>query len=324
MRKSGKVLAVLLVAAGVLAGCGGGEKQTKAGDASYKVGIVQQVEHPALDNVNKGFVEALDRRLPGKVAYDQQNAQGDQSNLTSINSRFISDKKDLILAIGTPAAQSAAGATKEIPVVASAVYDFVRAKIVDSLEKPGGNVTGTTNYNPVEKQIHLIMKVVPDVKRVGLIYSNTEINSQLQAESFKEYAATKGIEVVEEVASNVNEVQQAAQNLVNRDIQAVYAPTDNVVASTMATVIGVTDDAKLPVFVADGSLLKFGALASYTVDFYKLGLQAGEMAADILEGKSKPADMPVQPQDKMGLVVNEEQAKKLGITIPSDLPKEAS
>lgn len=315
-------LAAVMVV-GLVAGCG--SDSSSGGDKTYKVGIVQLVEHPALDAANKGFVEGLaSKGFKDNVKIDQQNAQGDQSNLNSIAQRFVSEREDLVLAIATPAAQSMANASRDIPILGTAITDYVTAKLVESNEKPGGNVSGTTDMNPVEQQVDLIASILPEAKKIGILYSTNEINSQLQAERMKKHAKEKGIEVVEATVSNVNDVQQAAQNLVSQGVAAIYVPTDNIVASSMPNLVKITDSAKIPVFPGEDNLIKTGGLATYSVDYYQLGFQAGVMGAKILSGEAKVGDMPIEAQTNFKLVVNEEQAKKLGITIPADVLKEAN
>ncbi len=306
-----------------MAGCG--SDSSSGGDKTYKVGVVQLVEHPALDAANKGFVDGLaSKGFKDNVKIDQQNAQGDQSNLNSIAQRFVSEREDLVLAIATPSAQAMANASRDIPILGTAITDYVTAKLVQSNEKPGGNVSGTTDMNPVEKQVDLIATILSNAKKVGILYSTNEINSQLQAERMKAHAKEKGIEVVEATVSNVNDVQQAAQNLVSQGVAAIYVPTDNIVASSMPNLVKITDAAKIPVFPGEDNLIKAGGLATYSVDYYQLGFQAGVMGAKILSGEAKVGDMPIEAQTNFKLVVNEEQAKRLGITIPADVLKEAN
>ncbi|MGL5206038.1 MAG: ABC transporter substrate binding protein [Acidaminococcaceae bacterium] len=327
MKKSLKGLAVgasLVMALGLLAGCGG-EKKAAPEKKMVKVGIVQLVEHSALDAANKGFVDGMAAngyKENENVTYDRQNAQADQSNLQNIAQRFVSGKMDLICAIATPAAQTMANATKEIPIVGTAITDYAEAKLVASNKEPKGNVTGTTDMNPIKEQVDLMLKIMPQTKNVGVVYSSSEVNSQLQVKILKEVLAAKNINVIEATVSNVNDIQQAAQSLVGK-VDTVYAPTDNVIASAMPTLAAITDEAKIPVFCGEGGMVKAGGLATVGIDYYKLGLQTGAMAARILSGKEKPAAMAIESQKEMQTIVNEEAAKKLGITIPADVLKAA-
>ena len=319
--KKGIALALAAVSmAAVMAGCG-----NTASDNQKKIGIIQLVEHPSLDAANKGFIDGLASKgyKDGEnIKIDYQNAQADQSNLNSIAQRFVSDKKDLMLAIATPAAQTLANATHDIPILGTAITDYETAKLVQSNSHPGGNVSGTSDMTPVEREVDLIIALVPNVKRIGALYTSSEINSQLQVEKMKAYAATKGITVVEATVSNVNDIQQAASNLVNQDVEAIYTPTDNVLASAMANLAQITDVAKIPVFAADEGMTMTGGVATYSVDYYKLGYQTGLMAAKVLSGEAKVADMAIEMQNDIKLTVNEERAKKLGITIPDALRKD--
>ena len=315
---------MLTLALGVM-GCGGDKKEAPKKAEKVNVGIVQLVEHAALDAANKGFVEGLASKgyKEGQnIAYDRQNAQADQSNLQNIAHRFVNNKVNLICAIATPAAQTVANVTSDIPIVATAVTDYKTAKLVKDNAKPGTNVTGTTDMNPVEQQLDLLLKLVPNAKSVGTIYCSSEVNSQLQIEILKKAAAAKGVTVKEATVSNVNDIQQAARSLVGK-VQAIYVPTDNVLASAMPTLVSVTEEAKLPVICGEGGMVKAGGLATLGVDYYKLGFQAGKMAADILSGKSKPADMAIQAQKEFKAMVNLKEAEKIGLKVPEDVLKGA-
>ena len=315
---------MLTLALGVM-GCGGDKKEAPKKAEKVNVGIVQLVEHAALDAANKGFVEGLASKgyKEGQnITYDRQNAQADQSNLQNIAHRFVNNKVNLICAIATPAAQTVANVTSDIPIVATAVTDYKTAKLVKDNAKPGTNVTGTTDMNPVEQQLDLLLKLVPNAKSVGTIYCSSEVNSQLQIEILKKAAAAKGVTVKEATVSNVNDIQQAARSLVGK-VQAIYVPTDNVLASAMPTLVSVTEEAKLPVICGEGGMVKAGGVATLGVDYYKLGFQAGEMAADILGGKSKPADMAIQAQKEFKAMVNVKEAEKIGLKVPEDVLKGA-
>jgi len=307
---------------GLLGGCG---SNNQASSGQKTVGVVQLVEHDALDAANKGFVDALKERgyEDGKnLKIDNQNAQADQSNLQNIGQRFLSNKVDLIYAIATPAAQTVANLTKDIPIVGCAITDYVGAKLVQSNEAPGGNVTGTSDMNPIKEQIDLLMKLCPNAKTIGCVYTSSEVNSEIQFKAMKEYAESKGLKVEAATISNVNDIQQATQSLVGK-VDAFYLPTDNVIASSMPTLISVTEAAKKPVICGEANMVKAGGLATYGVDYYELGRQSGLMAADILDGKSKPAEMKIEFAKVLKAVVNQKSADKLGMTLPSDLLKDA-
>lgn len=308
---------MLTLAMGALAGCGG-EKKEAAKKDKFNVGIVQIVEHAALDVASKGFVDGMAAKgyKEGEnVTYDRQNAQADQSNLHTIAQHFINKKVDLICAVATPAAQVVANATQDIPIVATAVTDYEAAKLIKSNAKPETNVTGTSDMNLVEAQLDLIIKLVPAVKTVGVIYNSSEINSQVQVDLLKGFAKDRKVEIKEATVNNVNDIQQAARSLIGK-VEAIYVPTDNVLASAMPALAMVTEEAKLPVVSGWDDA---NGIATIAIDYYKLGVQTGEMAADILSGKAKPADMPIQTQNEFTVVVNEANAKKIGLTIPKEI-----
>lgn len=312
-----------LFTASLVAGCG--SQAGTSGDKTYNIGIVQLVEHNALDAANKGFVDGLKERgfEEGKnLTIDRQNAQADQSNLQNIAQRFVSAKMDLICAIATPAAQTVANATHDIPIVGTAITDYVGAKLAKSNEKPGGNVTGTSDMNPVKDQIDLLLKLKPTAKTIGVIYCSSEVNSEVQVKAMQEYAASKGLTVKVATISTVNDIQQAAQSLVG-SVDAFYEPTDNVIASAMPTLMDITNAAKIPVICGEPNEVKAGGLATYGVDYYKLGVQTGHMAADILEGKAKPADMAIEMPKDLRITINKKNAAAIGITIPDELLKDA-
>mgnify|MGYP000958071591 FL=1 len=326
MKKALAVAMATLALTGLAAGCGADSASSSGGSGKqYKVGIVQLVEHNALDAANKGFVDGLKERgfEEGKnLTIDRQNAQADQSNLQNIAQRFVSAKLDLICAIATPAAQTIANATKDIPIVGTAITDYVGAKLAASNDLPGGNVTGTSDMNPIKEQIDLLLKIKPDVKTIGTIYTSSEVNSEVQVKAMQEYAESKGLTVKVATISTVNDIQQAAQSLVS-SVDAFYEPTDNVIASAMPTLIAVTDAAKLPVICGEPNMVKAGALATYGIDYYELGKQTGRMAADILEGKAKPSSMPIEMAKTLKVSINKKDAALLGLTIPEDVLKGA-
>ncbi len=309
-----------------LSGCGGSETKTAspAGDKK-SIAVVQIVQHGSLDAANQGFLDALSANGYGadRITVDQQNAQGDQSNLKSIASRFVTSRPDLICAIGTPAAQSVANEITETPIVGIAITDYVQAKLVQSNEAPGTNVTGASDMNPPEAQIDLALKILPQSKTVGLMYCSSEVNSEIQANEVKAYAESKGLAVETRTISSVNDIQQAAESIVG-SVDFIYVPTDNVIASSVPTLVKVTDAAKVPVFVGADSMARDGAFASLSVDYYRLGQQAGDIAARILNGDAKPETTPIETQKDLVVIINQKNAQALGITIPEDIAKTAT
>lgn len=315
-----KLTAAAVVATALLYGCGGsggGEKKTD--DGKKQIAVVQVMQHGSLDAANQGFLDGLKERGYGtdKISVDQQNAQGDQSNLKTIASRFKSNRPDLICAISTPAAQAAANEIHDLPIIGCAITDFETAKLVKSNSRPETNVTGVNDRGPVEKQVDMGLKFLPAAKRLGLIYSSSEVNSQIQADQAKAHAASLGLTVVERTVSSVNDIQQAAESMVGQ-VDFIYVPTDNVIASSIPTLVKVTDPAKIPVFVGADSMAKDGALGSLSVDFYKSGVQAGHMAADVLDGKIKTQDTAVEDPEVLEVIINKKSAETLGLAIPEE------
>jgi putative ABC transport system substrate-binding protein len=294
---------------------------TKTADENKSIGIIQYVEHVALDAAREGFVKALSDNgfVDGdNITIDVQNAQADQSNLSTISDRFVSNKVDLVLAIATPAAQSIAGKTTEIPIIGTAITDFVAAKLVNSNEAPGTNVTGTTDMNPIKEQIDLLVKLVPDAKTVGVIYTSSEDNSVVQAKIAKEAIEAIGLTYTEVTVTNSNDVQQAAQSI-DEKCDAIYLPTDNVLASSMPVIYGVTVDSKTPVICGESGMVKNGGLATLGINYYDLGYQAGLMGVKILKGEAKPAEMPIESATDFDFAINGAVASEIGLEIPADL-----
>lgn len=330
MRKTLAVAAMTTAAALVLAACGNGtdddvtaddaSEQTNEdvdpGDVTYSIGILQLVDHPSLDQSNDGFVQAFED-AGISVDFDQQNANGDQSVASTIAGTFASENHDLVLAIATPAAQAAAQAITDVPVLITAVTDPVDAGLVDSLDAPGGNVTGTTDANPVLEQLELILEIVPDAETIGVPYSPGEANSLVQVEWAKEAADELGLEIVEAAAVASADVRQAAETLTGVD--AIYVPTDNVVVSALESVLQVGETNDVPVFGAEGDSVARGAVATFGLSYFELGYQTGEMAIDILVNGADPAAMPVETQNDLLLYLNLGAAERMGVEIPEDL-----
>ncbi len=310
-----KTAAVAAMVSAALTGCG----EDKKAEAPKTIGIVQLVEHDALDAANRGITDALKERGV-TMEIDRQNAQADQSNLRNIAQRFVSHNYPLIFAIATPAAQTVANATSTTPIVATAVTDFAVAKLVKDNNKPGTNVTGSSDMNPIAAQTELLLKLVPNAKTVGTVYNSSEINSQLQIDILRKELEKHGVALAEATISSVNDIQQAAQSLVGK-VDVMYVPTDNVVASSMPTLYRVTQAAKLAVVAGEAGMVRSGATATVAVDYYNLGKIAGNMGADILEGKAKPQDMPIRYQTEFKVVLNEPVVKELGLTVPEDVAK---
>ena len=290
-------------------------------DAITKIGIIQLVEHPALDASYKGFVDALAEAgfVDGtNVKIDYQNAQGEQANCVTIAQKFVNERVDLILAIATPAAQAVANLTNKIPILVTAVTDPASAKLVESNEMPGTNVSGTSDLTPCAAQIDLLKRIVPNAKTVGLLYCSSEQNSIFQIELAKAACDKIGLSYIDATVSDSNEIQQVTQSLVGK-VDAIYSPTDNMIAAGMATVAQVATENGIPTIVGEEGMVSAGALATYGIDYYELGKQTGAMAVSILKDGAKPATMPIQYLENCTLAVNEDTRAKLGITLPADL-----
>lgn len=324
MMRAAALIVSAAIAAG-LTGCGEDKAATPKDATIMNIGIVQLVEHDALDAANRGIIDGMAKRgfKDGvNVKFDKQNAQADQSNLHNIATRFVSNNDKLIFAIATPAAQSVASVTKEIPIVATAVTNFEVARLVKSNKAPGGNVTGVSDINPVADQLALLLKLTPGAKAVGTIYNSSEINSAYQIELLREAAKAHKVDVVEATVSNVNDIQQAIASIKDK-VQALYIPTDNVMASAIPALLKVTNPAKLPVVAGESGMVRAGALASIGVDYYTLGVMTGNMGADILEGKAQPATMPIQIQQATKVLINMKAAKEIGLDVSAELLKDA-
>lgn len=293
-----------------------------ASGGQYSIGIIQYVEHQALDAAREGFIKALadsGYEAGDNLLIDYQNAQGDASNLSTIGDRFIAKKVDLVLAIATPAAQSIAAKTTEIPILGTAITDYIVARLVDSNERPGGNVTGTSDMNPVQEQIELIVKLVPHARTIGVLYTSSEDNSILQARLAKAAIESLGLEYLEVTISNSNEVQQAMQSIV-RKVEAVYIPTDNIFASAMPIVHGIASQAKLPVIPGESGMARAGGTATLAINYYDLGYQTGLMASRVLQG-ADPAVMSIEGASEFDYFINGVVAREIGLQIPEELEK---
>lgn len=317
------LLVVLLLS---VTGCSSPQKDTAApsADKQLKIGIVQIVEHPSLNTIREACVAQLakDGFKDGEnIVIDYQNAQGDQTNLKTICQKFANNKYDMIIAIATPSAQAAIGETSTIPVVFSACTDPVGSGLVTNLEKPGKNVTGTSDAVSAEKIMELAKRITPDIKTIGALYSSSETNSISVVNNLKEYAEKNGMKVVEATITNSSEAQQAASSLAGK-VDAMFSPIDNTVASAMPIVAQVANKAKIPYYVGADSMVKDGGLATFGINYTVLGQETANMAAEILNGK-KPGDIAVKTMTDMDIYINQVTADAIGVKIPEDVKKEA-
>lgn len=330
MKKLSRIIALVCMSTLLLlslSGCASDKKDSAKSSEQEKlnIGIVQIVEHPSLNTIRESFVAELEKggyKDGQNITIDYQNAQGDQTNLKTICQKFVNNKYDLIVAIATPSAQAAVGETKDIPIVFSACTDPLGSGLVSSMEKPGKNVTGTSDAVSAEKIMELAKRITPNIKTVGALYNSGETNSQAVVEDLKEYAQKNGLTVIEGTVTNSSEVQQVTSSLAGK-VDAIFSPIDNTIASAMPVVTQVANKAKIPVYVGADSMVKDGGLATYGINYPVLGQETAKMAIEILKGK-KPGDIAVKTMSDMDIYVNTDTAKAIGVTIPDDVLKEAT
>ncbi|WP_032450130.1 ABC transporter substrate-binding protein [Brucella sp. NVSL 07-0026] len=290
---------------------------TTAQAKDVTVAVTAIVEHPALDAARDGVKDALAEagyKEGENLKFIYQSAQGNPATAAQIARQFVGEGPDVIVPISTPSAQAVVSATRDIPVVFTAVSDPVGAQLVKDLKKPGGNVTGLSDMSPVVEHIKLIKEVMPNIKKLGYLYNSGETNSVSLLAALKEAAAAEGIEIVESAATKSAEVQGAARALVGR-ADAMYVPTDNTIVSALESAVGVAEESKLPLFTADTDSVKRGALAALGFNYYDVGKQTGAIVVKILKGE-KPGDIAVNIAKGTDLVINLGAAKKMGVEFP--------
>ena len=288
---------MFLVIAGVKSNAQEGKK--------FKIGISQFAEHPALDDVRRGFEDEL-KSLGVEADITYKNSQGDTGVAGVIAQKFVSDKSDLIFGIATVSAQAAKQSTDRIPVLFSAVTDPVNSQLVKTMDKVGGNVTGTTDATPMEKQLELFKKI----NRIGIIYNTSESNSEIQVANAKEIGAKLGLEIRAVGVNNINDIPQAVNSLVSK-VDGFYTITDNIVASAINLISMASNERGLVTVGAEEAHVKGGILLTDGLSYYELGRQTGRMAKEILVDGKKPEDMPVETLANTTKVVNEKTMKKL-------------
>lgn len=293
------------------------------------VGILQYASHDALTNARTGFIDKLEELgyTKDKIKFDIKNPESDPSLLTQMASSFNSSKYDLVYAIATPAAIAVKNefdsTNNKTPILFSAVTDAVSAGLVASNENPGGNITGTNDMNPVEDQIQLLLDQNPSIKKIGIIYTSSENNSIIQANIATTYCQSKSVETVVRTISAVTDLQTVANSVVG-SVDALYLPTDNVVASAMETIVQalIDNNISIPVSCGEGGMVAAGGMLTYALDYTKLGQQTGVMADKIFKGES-PSNIPVESQSKFSLVVNNAAAKRVGVAIKEEILSKA-
>ncbi|EHQ87854.1 ABC transporter substrate-binding protein [Desulfosporosinus youngiae] len=310
-----------------LTACAPSKPQTPAGSTEAKktIGIIQIVEHPSLNTIRESLINELQAqgfKHGETVTIDYKNAQGDQTNLKTIAQKFVSNKYDLIVAIATPSAQAVVSETKDIPVLFSACTDPLGSGLVNNMEKPGANVTGTSDAVSAEKIMELGKRITPNIKTIGALYNSSETNSVSVINELKVYAQKNNMTVVDATVTNSSEVQQAVTSLVDK-VDVLFSPIDNTVASAMPVVTQIANKAKKPIYVGADSMVKDGGLATYGINYTVLGKETGVMAAEILKGK-KPGDIPVKTMTDMDIYLNKTTAEAIGISLSDEVLKEAA
>lgn len=328
--KAKKLAAVMLAATMTLslAACGGSSSSdSKSSDNSgssdsgkvYKIGICQQLEHEALDQATKGFEEACEEKF-GKdnVTFDLQNGQGEQANCATITNNFVADNVDLILANATTALQCAAAATSEIPILGTSITDYATAlDISDWTGATGMNISGTSDLAPIDKQEDMLVELVPDVKKVGILYCSAEPNSAYQAGLFADALKEDGIEYKEYTAADSNEIQSVVTSAVS-ECDALYIPTDNTMAANTEVINNICLPAKVPVIAGEQGICSGCGIATLSISYYDIGYKAGEMAYDILVNGADISTMDIETAPNVTKMYNATICEELGIKVPDD------
>lgn len=307
------VMALTLAAATCVSLSGCGKKSAK-----YTVGICQLVQHEALDAATKGFKDALKEKLGDDVEFDEQNAANDSATCATIANQFVSNKVDLIMANATPALQAAAAATADIPIVATSITDYATAlEISDWTGKTGKNITGSADLAPLDKQAEMIKELFPNTKKVGILYNSGEANSKYQSTVVTAALKELGIEAKEYTSADSNDLASVVTTAC-AEVDVIYIPTDNTMASNTGIVNNIAEPAKIPVVAGEVGICKGCGVATLSIDYYSIGKKAGEMAYEILVNGAKPGEMEIEYSDTLTKQYMASRCKTLGITIPTD------
>lgn len=295
------------------------EDSSASAEGKFRIGVIQLMEHPALDASYEGFVEGLKEAgyVDGEnITIDYQNAQGEQANCQTIAEKFVNDDVDLVLAIATPAAQAMVSKTTEIPILVTAVTDPASSGLVESNEVPGGNVSGTSDLTPVKEQIDLLHQILPEAKNVGILYCSSEDNSEFQADMAIEALQALGMSGEKYTISTLDEVQAVVDSMKGK-VDAIYSPTDNMIANGMPTVSMIANEAGIPTIVGESGMVENGGLATYGLSYFNLGKLTAEQAVSILKGEADTATMPIGylEAEDCEFDFSQETADALGITI---------
>ena len=320
MKKLLTLLLILAMSLTMLTGCSDDSGSATGGEDTFKIGIIQMMEHPSLNTIRESIIEGLEEEgyVDGEnIEIIYQNGQNDMTTMQNIAQTFVGEECDVIVAIATNAAQASLAETTDIPIIFAAITDPVGAGLVDSLEAPGGNVTGTSDEVSASDIMDLAQEITPGFHTIGALYNLGEPNSVSVINDLKEYAQANGFEVIESTVTNTSEVQQAAQYLADR-ADIVFSPIDNTVASSMAVATDTFNSAGVPFYVSADSMVTDGGLATYGIDYTVLGRETAAMIADVLEG-ADPASMPVRKMSEMSVYINTDTADALGLEISQEI-----
>ncbi len=326
-----KMVTVLLTAAMVTAmaaGCGkSSDSESSDKKESYTIGIEQFAEHGSLDNCREGFLAGLEEegiKEGDNLTVKYKNAAADMGTAKQISDSLVSDKVDLVCAIATPSAQSAYNAAMkaDIPVIYTAVTDPVAAELADKDGKPVGEVTGTSDKLPIEEQLKMIREMLPDAKKIGIMYTTSEANSVSAIEEYKSLVKKYDFELVEKGITTTADVSLAADDLLSK-VDCITNLTDNTVVASLPTILDKANEKKIPVFGSEIEQVKIGCLAAEGIDYIALGKQTGKMAAKVLKGEAKASEQNFETITEPGFYVNNKVAENLGITVPDDLANNA-
>ena len=324
-KKMVAVLVSAMMTMGLLTGCKSSDSQS--GDAEYTIGISQFAEHGSLDNCREGFIEGLKEEgieEGENLKIEYKNAAADQGTAKQISDTFVSDKVDLICGIATPSAQAAfnSAMNSDIPVIYTAVTDPAEAKLVDDEGNPVGEITGTSDELPIKEQLEMIREILPDAKKVGILYTTSEANSVSALSTYKKLAGDYDLEIVEKGVTQTADISLAAEELLG-EVDCLTNLTDNTVVNSLATILDKANARKIPVFGSEIEQVKLGCLAAEGLDYIKLGKQTGKMAAQVLKGEKKASEIKYETISEPGLYVNTKAAENLGITIDESLVSQA-
>ena len=300
------------------------EETNKVENKEVKVGVLQLLSHPALDQIYKGLEDGLKKEgyeVGKNLKIDLQNAQGDQSNLASMGQKLVTDNNDILVGITTPATLSLSNATKDKPIIMGGITYPVEAGLIKTEDKPGNNITGVSDRTPIKQQLEIMKKVLPNMKKVGILYTASEDNSVKQAQEAEKLAKELGLEVKVSTVANTNDIQQVTESLASQT-DAIFVPIDNTIASAMATVVKVTDAKKIPLLPSADTMVADGGLLGLGVDQYQIGVETAKVVAKVLKG-ADTKNMPIVLANEGVIYLNEAKAKQLGIEIPKEIKDKA-